>query len=80
MENERKEKLSNFLIRRAEKDVLSRGRSIYSSGALKVAKLEYQGTGNAEFKVKSDYSIQYYQIQIKDFLTPQYNRSLYLSS
>ena len=70
MENERKEKLSNFLIRRAEKDVLSRGRSIYSSGALKVAKLEYQGTGNAEFKVKSDYSIQYYQIQIKDFLTP----------
>jgi len=71
MENEKKEKLSNFLIRRAEKDVLSRGRSIYSSGGLKVSKLDYNGPGNAEFKVKSDYSIQYYQIGIRDFLTPQ---------
>lgn len=71
MENEKKEKLSNFLIKRAEKDVLSRGRSIYSSGGFKVSKLEYHGSGNAEFKVKSDYSTQYYQIQIKDFLTPQ---------
>ena len=75
MENEKKEKLSNFLIRRTEKDVLSRGRSIYSSGGLKVAKLEYHGTGGAEFKVKSDYSIQYYQIHIRDFLTPQITTS-----
>jgi superfamily II DNA or RNA helicase len=71
MENEKKEKLSNFLLRRAEKDVLSRGRSIYSSGGLKVSKLDYNGPGNAEFKVKSDYSIQYYQIYIREFLTPQ---------
>lgn len=71
MENEKKEKLSNFLLRRAERDVLSRGRSIYSSGGLKVSKLDYNGPGNAEFKVKSDYSIQYYQIFIRDFLTPQ---------
>ena len=71
MENEKKEKLSNFLINRADKEVLSRGRSIYSSGALKVAKLEYNGPGNAEFKVKSDYSTQFYIIQIKEFLTPQ---------
>ncbi|WAC11082.1 DEAD/DEAH box helicase [Dyadobacter pollutisoli] len=71
MENEKKEKLSNFLLRRTEKDVLSRGRSIYSSGGLKVSKLDYNGPGNAEFKVKSDYSIQYYQIYIRDFLTPQ---------
>ena len=71
MENEKKEKLSNFLLRRAEKDVLSRGRSIYSSGGLKVSKLDYNGPGNAEFKVKSDYSIQFYQIYIRDFLTPQ---------
>ncbi len=56
MENEKKEKLSNFLLRRAERDVLSRGRSIYSSGGLKVSKLDYNGPGNAEFKVKSDYS------------------------
>ncbi|PWJ56651.1 non-specific serine/threonine protein kinase [Dyadobacter jejuensis] len=71
MENEKKEKLSDFLIRRADKDRLSRGRSIYSSGALKVSKLEYLGTGTAEFKIKSDYSIHYFQIQIRDFLTPQ---------
>ena len=71
MENEKKEKLSNFLLRRTEKDVLSRGRSIYSSGGLKVSKLEYNGPGNAEFKVKSDYSIHFYQINIRDFLTPQ---------
>ncbi|TLV00014.1 SNF2-related protein [Dyadobacter luticola] len=71
MENEKKEKLSNFLIKRTEKDVLSRGRSIYSSGGLKVSKLDYNGPGNAEFKVKSDYSIQFYQIYIRDFLTPQ---------
>ncbi|MCE6989171.1 DEAD/DEAH box helicase [Dyadobacter sp. CY323] len=71
MENEKKEKLSNFLLRRADKDVLSRGRSIYSSGGLKVSKLDYNGPGSAEFKVKSDYSIQFYQIYIKDFLTPQ---------
>ena len=75
MENEKKEKLSNFLIKRAEKDVLSRGRSIYSSGGFKVSKLEYHGSGNAEFKVKSDYSIQFYVIQIKDFLTPQISTS-----
>jgi len=75
MENEKKEKLSNFLIKRAEKDVLSRGRSIYSSGGFKVSKLEYHGSGNAEFKVKSDYSTQYYVIQIKDFLTPQISTS-----
>jgi hypothetical protein len=71
MENEKKEKLSNFLLRRTEKEVLSRGRSIYSSGGLKVSKLDYHGSGSAEFKVKSDYSIQYYQIYIRDFLTPQ---------
>ncbi|WP_025764025.1 SNF2-related protein [Dyadobacter tibetensis] len=71
MENEKKEKLSDFLIRRADKDRLSRGRSIYSSGALKVSKLEYLGSGSAEFKIKSDYSIHYFIIQIKDFLTPQ---------
>ncbi|MCE7062706.1 SNF2-related protein [Dyadobacter sp. CY343] len=71
MENEKKEKLSNFLLKRTEKDVLSRGRSIYSSGGLKVSKLEYNGPGNAEFKVKSDYSIHFYQINIRDFLTPQ---------
>ncbi len=70
MENEKKEKLSDFLIRRADKDRLSRGRSIYSSGALKVSKLEYLGNGDAEFKVKSDYSIQHFHIHIKDFLTP----------
>ncbi len=75
MENEKKEKLSNFLINRTEKDVLSRGRSIYSSGGFKVSKLEYNGPGNAEFKLKSDYSIQYYIIQIKDFLTPQISTS-----
>jgi SNF2 family DNA or RNA helicase len=75
MENEKKEKLSNFLVKRAEKDVLSRGRSIYSSGGFKVAKLEYNGPGNAEFKVKSDYSVQYYIIQIRDFLTPQISTS-----
>ncbi|KQS32609.1 DEAD/DEAH box helicase [Dyadobacter sp. Leaf189] len=71
MENEKKEKLSNFLLRRTEKDVLSRGRSIYSSGGLKVLKLDYNGPGIAEFKVKSDYSIHFYQINIRDFLTPQ---------
>ena len=71
MENEKKEKLSDFLIRRADKDRLSRGRSIYSSGALKVSKLEYLGNGDAEFKVKSDYSIQHFHIHIKDFLSPQ---------
>jgi superfamily II DNA or RNA helicase len=75
MENEKKEKLSNFLIKRTEKEVLSRGRSIYSSGALKVAKLEYNGPGNAEFKVKSDYSTQFYVIQIREFLTPQISTS-----
>ncbi|QRR02828.1 DEAD/DEAH box helicase [Dyadobacter sandarakinus] len=71
MENEKKEKLSAYLVKRADKDVLSRGRSIYSSGGLKVAKLDYNGPGIAEFKVKSDYSIQYYQIHIRNFLTPQ---------
>lgn len=75
MENEKKEKLSNFLIKKTDKDVLSRGRSIYSSGGLKVSKLDYNGPGNAEFRVKSDYSVQYYQIQIKDFLTPLINTS-----
>jgi SNF2 family DNA or RNA helicase len=75
MENEKKEKLSRFLISRTEKDVLSRGRSIYSSGGFLVTRLDYNGSGNGDFKVKSDYSINPFLIKIKDFLTPQLSTS-----
>ena len=75
MENERKEKLSSFLLRKTEKDVLSRGRSIYSSGGFFVSNLDYNGSGNGDFKVKSDYSSQPYLIKIRDFLTPQISTS-----
>lgn len=75
MDNERKERLSQFVKRNTESQVLSRGRSIFSSGGYNVVKLDYNGNGYAEFKVRSDYSIQSYVVKIKDFLTPNISTS-----
>jgi hypothetical protein len=75
MDNERKERLSQFVKRNTESQVLSRGRSIFSSGGYSVVKLDYNGNGYAEFKVRSDYSIQSYVVKIKDFLTPNISTS-----
>jgi hypothetical protein len=75
MDNERKERLSQFVKRNTESQVLSRGRSIFSSGGYNVVKLDYNGNGYAEFKVRSDYSIQSYVVKIKDFLTQNISTS-----
>lgn len=75
MDNERKERLSQFVKRNTESLVLSRGRSIYSSGGYTVVKLDYNGDGYAEFKVRSDYSIQSYTVKITDFLSPNISTS-----
>jgi non-specific serine/threonine protein kinase len=75
MDNERKERLSQFVKRNTESQVLSRGRSIFSSGGYSVVKLDYNGNGYAEFKVRSDYSIQSYLVKISDFLTPNITTS-----
>ncbi len=75
MDNERKERLSQFVKRNTESQVLSRGRSIFSSGGYSVIKLDYNGNGYAEFKVRSDYSIQSYVVKIKDFLTQNISTS-----
>ena len=75
MDNERKERLSQFVKRNTESQVLSRGRSIFSSGGYSVVKLDYNGDGYAEFKVRSDYSIQSYVVKIKDFLSPNISTS-----
>jgi hypothetical protein len=75
MDNERKERLSQFVKRNTESQVLSRGRSIFSSGGYSVVKLDYNGNGYAEFKVRSDYSIQSYVVKVKDFLTANISTS-----
>jgi superfamily II DNA or RNA helicase len=75
MDNERKERLSQFLRRNSEGQTLSQGRSIFSSGGYSIVKLDYNGGGYAEFKVKSDYSVRDYVITIQDFLTPNISTS-----
>jgi superfamily II DNA or RNA helicase len=75
MDNERKERLSQFVKKNTQSQVLSRGRSIFSSGGYNVVKLDYNGNGYAEFKVRSDYSIQNYVVKINDFLSPNITTS-----